>query len=157
MTINTYSFANINGTLIGPGGSIRFGYGAGIDEGGITSEMIGPKTLMKVGADGRPMHSLVASNAARITVRTLKTSPVNKKFADMYNFQKAPSGQNWGQNIIHIQDVARGDVLDATDMAFEKPPTITYNMDAGQAGMEWVFLGILPSMVLGYGIPNVNT
>jgi hypothetical protein len=155
MTVNTYSFENINGTISGPGGSFRIGAGEGIHDEGITIEMLEDKTDLKIGADGTPMHSLRASNAARVTLRALKTSPLNKFLSDLYNFQKAPSGQNWGQNIIRFQDVARGDVISLTDLAFARQPTITYSKDANLN--EWSFLGIMPAQTLGLGIPDVNT
>lgn len=149
----TYSFLNIQGSFTGPGFAFEIGAGTGTGEEGITIEMLEDKTDLKIGADGTPMHSLRASNAARITVRTLKVSPLNFLLSAAYNAQKA-SAALWGQNILRFADVQRGDVITATDMAFARQPTITYAKDANMN--EWSFLGLVPAQVLGLGIPNIN-
>lgn len=153
MAVNTYSFLNILGNLSGPGFSFPIGAGTGSAEEGITIEMLEDKTDLKIGADGSPMHSLRASNAGSVSVRVLKTSPLNAALNAAYNFQKA-SAANWGQNILRFADVQRGDVITCTDMGFARQPVIQYAKDANMN--EWRFLGLVPAMILGAGIPNVN-
>jgi hypothetical protein len=98
------------------------------------------------------MHSLHASNVGTITVRLLKTSPVNATLDAMYNFQRS-SAANTGQNTLRVTDVQRGDVLNGSQMAFVKRPDLTWAMDGGTN--EWVFRGnVIES--LGAGIPDVN-
>lgn len=136
--MSTYSFISVQATIAGPGGNFSLGYGAGNAEEGITVENIEEKDLMTVGADGTIMHSLRASDAARITVRLLKTSPVNAALSLLYNFQKS-SPANWGQNVFVVSDVNRGDVEAVLEAAFARPTPITYAKDAGMN--EWLFFG----------------
>lgn len=151
--MSTYAFANFVASLAGPGGVISLGYGAGNAEEGVTVEPIEEKDLMTVGADGSIMHSLRSSNAARATVRLLKTSPVNALLQNLYNFQKNSSA-NWGQNVLVLADVVRGDVLTMTSVAFSRQTPVAYAKDAGMN--EWAFFGSL-NQQLGLGIPDLNT
>lgn len=148
----TYSFINVQASLTGPGGALQLGYGAGVAEEGISVEMIEEKDLATVGADGSMMHSLRASDAARITVRLLKTSPQNAKLSNLYNFQKSSSAF-WGQNVLVVSDTVRGDVLTGSEIAFLRQAPITYAKDAGMN--EWLFVGNI-QMILGTGKPAIN-
>lgn len=150
--LGTYSFLNIQATLSGPGGSFPIGSSSGNADEGISIEMLEDKDLMTVGADGSVMHSLRASNAARISIRFLKTSPVNALLSALYNFQRT-SAINWGQNVLVISDVIRGDVIASAQCAFAKQANVTYAKDAGM--MEWSFLGTVDE-ILGVGVPDVN-
>lgn len=150
--MGTYSFLDVNASLTGPGGNISIGSGAGASEEGITVEMKEEKNLQTIGADGQVMNSLRASNAGRVTVRLLKTSPVNAALSQMYNFQKASSG-TWGQNVLVVSDVARGDVVTGIEIAFTRQPNLTYAKDANTN--EWIFEGLIQE-VLGAGVPDVN-
>lgn len=148
----TYSFLNVQATLTGPGGIIPMGSGSGAAEEGISIEMIEDKDAMTVGADGAIMHSLRAGNAARVSVRLLKTSPVNNLLSALYNFQRQNSG-NWGQNTLVVSDTFRGDLNSLNTVAFAKQPVVTYSKDANMN--EWSFLGALDQL-LGTGVPDVN-
>jgi hypothetical protein len=148
---NTYSLLSIQGTISGPGGNFQIGNGVGIAKEGINVEMNEDKDAMTAGADGAIMHSLRASNAGKIVVRVLKTSPVNALLNGLYNFQRQ-SPANWGQNIIQFSDTNRGDQITATQMAFTKQPVITYAEDAGMN--EWSFQGSVEQL-LGSGSPTV--
>ena len=86
-----YSVTNVQASISGPGGTASIGYGAGNAEEGISSAMDEDKVGTVTGADGSLMHSLHASNTGTITVRLLKTSPVNATLDAMYNFQRAHS------------------------------------------------------------------
>ncbi len=148
----TYSFLDTAASLAGPGGNISLGAGAGNSEEGISVDMKEEKNDQKIGADGSVMNSLRASNAARISVRLLKTSPVNAQLSAMYNAQRASSAV-WGQNVLVVSDVARGDIITATSVAFAKQANITYAKDGNMN--EWLFDGVVDEQ-LGPGIPDVN-
>lgn len=127
----TYSFLDVNASIVGPGGS--FSVTAGAEEGGITIAMNADKDELTVAADGSYMHALRADNSATITVRLLKNSPVNALLSGMYNFQKG-SASLWGQNTITITS-AVGDNIVANGVAFKRQPTVTYDVK-GQMN-EW--------------------
>lgn len=146
----TYSFINVQASLIGPGGNINIGAGSGASEEGITISMVEDKGDYKVGADGQVMQTLRASNLGHITVRLLKTSPTNALLSAMYNAQKTNAGL-WGQNVIRVSDVQRGDVSLGTQMAFVKLPDIVYSKDGNMN--EWNFVGNVEEN-LGTGTPT---
>lgn len=150
--MTTYSFLSITASIRGPGGAFNIGSSAGVAEEGITVENIEEKDDMKVGADGAIMHSLRASNAGRLTLRLLKTSPINGMLSQMYNFQRQ-NPSNWGQNVIAVNDIYRGDVETCTEMAFAKQTGNTYAKDANMN--EWMFQGNRESQ-LGFGVPDIN-
>jgi hypothetical protein len=144
-----YSFLNVNCTMAGPTGVVNLGAGAASAEEGITIESVEDKNVMTVGADGKGQHSLVASDAAKITVRLLKTSPQNKVLMLMYNAQSASSAL-WGSNVFTITDPVRGDYMVAQKAAFKKRPTVTYAKEGGM--MEWEFDAIAVTALLGDGL-----
>lgn len=147
-----YSFLNVMAAIAGPGGAFNLGSGAAPAEEGIKTSMIEEKDLLTVGADGTLMHTLRASNAGKITVTLLKTSPVNNMLSAMYNFQKGnPAG--WGSNTLTVSDVSRGDVLTGTQMAFLKQPDVVWAKDGNTN--EWEFIGNVDEL-LGAGTPDVN-
>ncbi len=144
-----YSFLNVSCAIAGPGGILNLGAGAANSEEGITIEPVEDKNIMTVGADGRGQHSLVASDAVKVTVRLLKTSPVNAQLMNMYNFQTA-STSLWGLNTITVNDSSNGDFTVVQQAAFNKKPSINYAKEAGM--MEWIFDGIKGTSILGTGI-----
>lgn len=144
-----YAFQNVQASIIGPGGNLNLGFGSGAAEEGITVEMVEEKGDTKVGADGLIMQSLRASRLGRITFRVLKTSPVNSQLDAMYNMQQTLSSL-WGNNVIRVADVVRGDVVLGTQMAFTKRPNLTYAKDGNVN--EWVFTGNVDER-LGTGDP----
>ncbi len=143
-----YSFLNVNATIAGPGGILNLAAGAAVAEEGITIEATEDKNIMTIGADGQGQHSLVASDACTLTVRLLKTSPLNKALMLMYDLQSASSAL-WGQNVFTIVDTGRGDLTVIQAAAFKKKPTITYAKEGGMN--EWTFDGIKANTVLGAG------
>lgn len=148
----TYSFQDVNAAISGVGGTINIGAGAGIAEGGITIEPIEDKSVMTIGADGQGMHSLVASNAAKVTLRLLKTSPANRQLQIMYNLQTGSSATHGG-NTITVRDVMRGDSITLSDCAFRGRPIVTYAKEGGE--MEWAFDAVRCSIILGTGLPSI--
>jgi hypothetical protein len=136
-TAVTYSFLDTVATITGAGGSFVIGgTGAANAEEGITMAMLEDKNTMTIGADGTPMHSLHAGQGAHLTVRLLKTSPVNAQLSSMYATQTTSSSL-FGQNTITIKNNLSGDSITATGVAFKKFPDVTYAKEGGM--MEWTF------------------
>lgn len=148
----TYSFQTIVAAIFGPGGSINLANGAGAAEEGITIEPVNDKNTMTIGAGGEGMHSLSADDSSTITVRLLKTSPVNAVLQIMYNLQTAAVILH-GRNVITVRDIARGDAITLTGVAFKKRPTMTYAKDGGM--IEWTFDAIKTDTIIGIGLPEI--
>ncbi|HEY8353589.1 MAG TPA: phage protein [Methylophilaceae bacterium] len=142
----TYSFLDVNATLVGPTGVINLGNGAAIAEEGITIEPVGDKNTMMIGADGEGMHSLAADKSATVTVRLLKTSPTNAKLQAMFNAQTLSSSLH-GQNVITVTQTKSGDVTVARECAFKRKPNLAYAKNGDI--VEWVFDSIKVDTVLG--------
>ena len=146
---NTYSFLDVQATISGPGGGFSMGSGAGASEEGISVEPSEEVGTMTIGADGSGMHSLHANKYCKITVRLLKTSPVNAQLAGMLALQRT-SGANYGQNTISIVNMASGDSITGQQAAFAKWPNLTYAKEGGMN--EWEFNVILLDQGLGAGV-----
>lgn len=144
----TYSFLDVNASITGLGGTINLGYGAANSEEGITTSMVDDKNTMMIGADGSAMHSLHAGQGATLTVTLLKTSPTNQLLADMLNAQRI-SSVAWGKNVITLRNIATGDVMTCTLVAFKKWPDLTYAKDGGTN--SWVFDVGVYNGILGAG------
>jgi hypothetical protein len=147
--MTTYSFLDCKATIVGPGGSINLGDGAGAADEGISIEMVEEKNTMQIGADGFGQHSLHAGMASKIRVRILKTSPTNAMLAQQYYLQTSTSALH-GQNTITITDVARGDRITCQGVAYARMPALTYAKEAGMN--EWEFDCIMTAQILGSGI-----
>jgi hypothetical protein len=146
--MSTYSFLDVQAAITGPGGSINLGAGAAVSEEGISIEPTEDINTMTIGADGTPMHSLHANKSGMVTVRLLKTSPVNQQLSLMYAFQTA-SGTNHGQNTISVANSKTQDVITCQIVAFKKAPTIDYKKEAGLN--EWTFQAGIIDRTLGGG------
>lgn len=142
----TYSFQDVQATLVGAGGVINLGNGAAVSDEGITIAMAGDKNTMVIGADGEGMHSLHADKSGTVTVRLLKTSPTNAKLQALYLAQTASSALH-GQNVIVITNPQSGDVTTARSCAFKKKPDLVYAKEGGM--MEWTFDALKIDTVLG--------
>ncbi len=151
--MGTYSFLDVQASIIGPGGAFSVGSDAGAAEEGITTAFVGEKNTMTKGAGAAGMHSLHASNAGKITFRFLKTSPVNAQLSALYNFQKSSSA-NWGQNVIMVSNTVRGDIVTGRQCAFAKHPDLTYATEGGM--VEWEFDVVHLEELIGTGVPDVN-
>lgn len=147
--MSTYSFLDVVAAISGPGGSINLAAGAAAAEEGISIEPVDDKSTMTIGAGGQGMHNLSASEASTVTVRLLKTSPVNAQLQTMYNAQ-TQSSMLHGRNTITVRDVARGDDITLQQVAFKKRPAINYAKEGGT--VEWLFDAITTSQVLGAGL-----
>ncbi len=143
----TYSFLDVQASIVGPGGSFSIGSGAGAAEEGITVEMSEDKNTMVMGADGTPMHSLHGGKGATVTVRLLKTSPVNANLSQMYALQTESSSLH-GANVLVIKNNVTGDQITCRACAFKKFPTQTYAKEGGM--IEWTFdAGIVDQSLAG--------
>lgn len=147
--MGVYSFFDVLATISGPGGVIPLGNEAGAAEEGITVAMREEQNTMTIGADGSGMHSLHAGQSGTVTVRLLKTSPINAALMAMYNFQRTSSA-NHGRNTIVVSDTARGDFISCQEVAFGKAPDLNYAKEAGLN--EWVFHCVRIVDLLGTGL-----
>lgn len=144
----TYSFQDVTASIVGPGGSFSLGYGSANAEEGITIAMAGDKNTMTVGADGEVMHSLHADKSGQVTLRLLKTSPVNRKLMALYDAQSLDS-RLWGKNLITVTQSVSGDVTTCRSCAFKKKPDIDYKKEGDV--VEWMFdAGKIDSMLGSY-------
>jgi len=146
-----YSFLDCTATIDGEGGNFSIREGAANE--GISIEAASDQNVMTVGADGSAMHSLSAASACTVTLRLLKTSPVNAQLMAMFNYQAA-SASRWGTNTITVEDPARGDLVTVTGAAFKKPPALTYASEGGT--VEWTFDGEKTVYVLGKGASSAE-
>jgi hypothetical protein len=146
----TYSFKDVQAAIVGPGGAFTIGNDAGVAAEGISVEMADAKGSMVQGADGSWMHSLHAANGGRFIVRLLKTSPVNNRLMNMYNYQRTSSAY-WGNNTLSMKNPVSGDSIVAQGAAFERAPT---NVNAVEGGvMEWAFMCGTIDQVIGTYAP----
>jgi hypothetical protein len=101
---------------------------------------------MTIGSDGEGMHSLHADSSGQITLRYLKTSPINQKLMALYTAQQISSSL-WGKNVITVTQTAAGDVTTGRSCAFKKVPDLKYAKDGDI--LAWVFDVIKIDSVLG--------
>lgn len=144
--MTTYSFQDVQATLVGPTGIVNLGYGAAVADEGISIDMAGDKNTMLIGADGEGMHSLHSDKSGMVTVRLLKTSPTNAKLMAMYDAQTLSSSLH-GQNLITVTNPSSGDITTARSCAFKKKPSLNYKKDGDV--IEWVFDSIKIDSLLG--------
>ncbi|KUZ78301.1 phage protein [Burkholderia ubonensis] len=142
----TYSFQDVTATIVGPGGAFSLGYGEATAEEGITLVRAGDKNTMTVGSDGEGMHSLHADKSGQVTLRYLKTAPINAKLMALYDAQQLDS-RLWGKNLIEVGQSAAGDLHTARSCAFKKVPDIKYAKEGDI--LEWVFDAIKIDGILG--------
>jgi hypothetical protein len=134
--LTTYSFGDVKAAIAGAGTAFSLGSGAGAAEEGISIEAAEEADAMTVGADGEVMHSLRLNRSGKVIVRLLKTSPVNQLLQTALQLQRASSAL-WGQNVITIVNVATGDLIVCSSVAFAKQPPLNYAKDGGM--IEWEF------------------
>lgn len=152
MATNTYSFLDVVAAIDGPGGSFSLGNGAGPSEEGISITQTDDIGSMTTGADGSGMHSLHAGRSGTLTLRLLKTSPVNQLLMDQCNFQRASSA-NYGRNTISIRNTVSGDTVTASQCGYRRVPDLSYAKDGGVVEWSWNSIAIFPQ--LGNGQPSV--
>lgn len=143
----TYSFLDVQATLIGPGGSFDL-KSAGLADEGIRITAANPKNVRTMGASGNGMHTLVASDAADAEMSFLKTAPANGVLSYLFNFQKQSSSY-WGQNQLTIQNPATGDSITLLGGAFSKTADNAYQTQGNI--LVWKFEFLSRSDILGNG------
>lgn len=144
----TYSFLDVQAAITGPGAAFSLGAGSGASEEGISIEPTGDINAMTKGADGTPMHSLLADKTGTVTCRFLKTSPVNALLSAAMAFQRT-SGANHGQNTLSIVNNVSGDVITCQAVAFAKVPSVEYGSEGKM--IEWRFDAGIIDVALGAG------
>jgi len=145
----TYSFLDVNAAIVGPGGGFNLGSGSGAAEEGISVEPTGEIDAMLIGADGTPMHSLRADKSGKVTVRLLKTSPMNALLSTMLAFQRT-GGATHGQNTISIAQRVSGDAITCQLCAFARVPNLAYAKDGDV--ISWEFNAGIIDIALGAGV-----
>lgn len=146
-----YSFLDVVAAIAGPGLIANLGSGASVAEEGITIAPTEDKNMMYIGADGKGQHSLIANDSGQVTVRLLKTSPINFILSAAYELQSS-SSTLWGRNVFTVTNPVTGDVTTAQNCSFKKKPEITYAKEAGFN--EWVFDSLSITTILGVGSPE---
>lgn len=136
----TYSFFDVQAAISGPGGS--FGLKGGNAAEGITIARVEDKDTMTIGADGHVMHSHHVARACTVTIRLLKTSPVNAQLRELYNYQDVGS-VNWGKNVITIRNIMTGDEEVISGAAFAGLPENSWATEGNT--LEWVLNGAIQS------------
>lgn len=131
----TYSFQDVQAGIVGPGAAFSLGYGSANAEEGITIAAAGDKNTMTVGADGEVMHSLHADKSGQVTLRYLKTAPINALLMAAYDAQSLDS-RLWGKNLVTVTNPVSGEVTTARSCAFKKKPDLNYKKDGDI--IEWV-------------------
>jgi len=144
--MSTYSFTDVQASLVGAGGAFQLGYGQATAEEGIDIQRAGDKNTMRIGSDGEGMHSLHADKSGTITLRYLKTAPVNAKLMAL-SVAQSLSSSLWGQNVITVTNSASGDITTGRNCAFKKIPDLKYAKDGDI--VEWVFDVIKIDSMLG--------
>lgn len=147
--MSTYSFQDVQATIVGPGGSFSLGSSQAVANEGISIDFVGDRNTMTVGAGIEVMHSLHAARPATFTVRLLKTSYQNYLLSIMFDLQTSSSSL-WGTNVIVVSDTARGDVATGWQCAFQKFPNNSYATEGNT--LEWVFQAGRAFEVLGDGL-----
>jgi hypothetical protein len=142
----TYSFLDVQASIVGPGGAFSIGTSSGVAEEGITVRMLEDKNTMTIGADGTGMHSLHAGKSGAVEIQVLKTSPVNQQLRIMYDLQTASSSTH-GKNTITVTNTESGDISTLRMCAFKKLPDLKYAKDGGMN--TWTFDAIAVDGFMG--------
>ena len=144
----TYSFLDVQATIVGPNITQTIGSTAGNAEEGISVAFNEDQVTQHIGADGSGMTALHAGQSGAVVLRLLKSSPVNSVLQSAYAADRAvPS--NTGQNTIVISWLAGGDVYNCQGCAFRKFPDNTFAKDANT--LEWSFVAIFITPLFGRG------
>ena len=151
---STYSFQNIVASITGPNGSFPLGAGSASAEEGITIEPTADQATMTIGADGSGMYSLHADYSGRFLVRLLLVSPTNALLGAMFEADRS-SAAFFGQNLIVLTDIARGDNITGQGCGIIRAPNLVYGREGGMR--EWTISSILIHRMLGSGVVQVTT
>lgn len=144
--MKTYSFLDVSCAMIGPGLAIDLSTGAGLAQEGISFSPNADINTTTIGADGQGMQTLKADKSGSITVRVLKSSPVNQQLSLALAFQRTSSAVH-GQNTITLVDRNKGDNVTAQNVAFQRQPNLDFGAEAQI--VEWTFSAVTIDMALG--------
>lgn len=144
----TYSFLDVVATMVGPNLTTTLGSTSGNAEEGISIAFAEDQETMTIGADGTGMHSIHGGQSGTVSVRLLKSSPVNSILSAAYQADRAVPSSG-GQNTVVISWLAGGDVYSCQQGAFRKFPDNAYAKDA--AMLEWQFNFIRITPLIGAG------
>lgn len=144
--MKTYSFLDVVCAMTGPGLAIDLSAGAGLADEGISFAPNGDINTMTIGADGTGMNTLRADKSGTITVRVLRSSPVNAQLSAALALQRTSSAAH-GQNTITLVDRNKGDNVTCQNVAFQRPPAVSFGKEAGL--VEWTFSAVTMDMALG--------
>lgn len=150
MASYTYSFLDAQCAIADDAGSFSMGNGAGVAEEGITITMNDDKGSLVTGADGQGMHSLHAGRSGMVTVRLLKTSPVNAQLSALYA-ATTQSGADYGRSTISVRDPVRGDNISCSGCGIRKHPDTAFSKTGNT--VEWIWNAAQVDIRLGSGQP----
>lgn len=136
--VTTYSFLDINATLVGVGGTVNVGSGSMVAEEGIEIEAVEDKSTMRIGADGSTVHSLHASTACTVRINLLAESETNEQLNRMYKLQTV-SSKTHGKNVLTINNTASNEMIVLSNGAFKKTPKKSFKKDAEIVTWEFDF------------------
>lgn len=146
-----YSFIDFVAGYIGPFGTFDMSSG-GVAEEGITIAFDEDKASKVNGADGDWMYSLHAAQGGTVTLRLLKTSPMNRNLQSLYKYETSSSAY-YGRGTITARNPVTGDVFVCLGCGLRKFPD---NVNAKEGGTnEWVFLVGRIEPTLGNGNPTL--
>ena len=131
----TYSFQDVSATLVGSG-VVNFGFGAHSAKEGISIDQNEDINTMYIGADGEVMHSLKSNKSGTVTIRLMRTSPINAQLQLLFTAQTASSSLH-GNNVITIRDKGNDEICVCRSCAFKRCASRNYGEDAGI--QEWIF------------------
>jgi hypothetical protein len=95
------------------------------------------------------VHSLYADRSGKVTIRLLKTSPVNAVLNAMKELQRVSAALH-GANTLTIVNKTSGDVITCEQVGFARDPANAYGKTANI--IEWEFNAIKITQALGAGI-----
>jgi Protein of unknown function (DUF3277) len=144
----TYSFLDVQATIVGPNGVAVLGNGSGAADEGISIQYAEDQGTITTGADGSWMPTVHAAQSGTVIVRMLKSSPTNSILQAMYSADRAVPSSG-GQNTIVVTWLTAGDVFTAQGCIFKKFPDETYGKDGPL--LEWAWGAGYITPLLGSG------
>lgn len=130
----TYSFVDTAGSLTNPIlGNSPIVFAGEIGMGQFEVEMITPRTVHDVAADGTVMPSYIAGDNGRVTVQVQQTSILHKELLSLYNdlLVAAAGGDvsNWANSTLSLRNTVDGSQHLCTGVSFEKVPNKVYTAE----------------------------
>lgn len=147
MAYNTYSFADLNGTITCPGFISIPLTGAAVGQGNINISLTDNNTVHDRSADGHVMISKIKSDIGEISLEIHQTSPLNTALIKLYNFLIAAPSATWATIGINFDTVlGLPEIVNATGVSFSKRADKPYQNE-GQ-NITWNFMAASIKYVL---------